>query len=348
MKNSSLIKLFTNHIDEIQQFIVKEFKDVRFSNRRGRISVNCPFCGDSRHRHKLAINIDWGNYKCFRCGRSGSFIKLFREIGIYEKFSELLTAITDISAFNFQLLCKSNAATIENVDKSQDDDNVNLVAKSFITKRGLMPISRLSIAKSYALSRTYNNLNEIEAYLADDKYIYIPITANDEIVAYVSRLYVNLENLPKYMIHTLNDRVPLIGFFDEVTNNLTTNSIYITEGYFDAYAINYAMSNYVSICTFGKAKQSSILNIAKYFTPDTKIYLTLDSAKKDPDIVSDTIRFGKILEKYFSNISVVVLDDSDPADILAIHGPLYLKEILIKNAVPFIKYRVSTIFTSKR
>ena len=158
---------------------------------------------------------------------------------------------------------------------------------------------------------------------------------------------VETDTIPKYIIHTFNKDVPLIGFLDEVINNMSSNDLYITEGYYDSYAINYAMTNYVSICTFGKNKVKNIKRIVKYFPENTNIYITLDSIVKDPAIINDTYKMGDELNKYFTNMYVVNLDEGDPAEILEKNGPLYLKKSLKENIIPYVKYKICLLYTSR-
>jgi hypothetical protein len=46
------------------------------------------------------------------------------------------------------------------------------------------------------------------------------------------------------------------------------------------------------------------------------------------------------LIKTFPNTLICSLEDNDPSDILKEKGPLQLKESLLKNAIPFIKYKL--------
>ena len=81
--------------------------------------------------------------------------------------------------------------------------------------------------------------------------------------------------------NSIENETAMIGFLDDVVSNMTSNSLYITEGYFDAYAINYTFDNYVSICTFGTSKYKTTLSkLAQNVPFDTNIFLTMDSFEK--------------------------------------------------------------------
>ena len=57
-------------------------RGIEFTERSGELVANCPFCSDTER--KFSINAETGAWKCFhqnRCGRSGSFWTLQRELG---------------------------------------------------------------------------------------------------------------------------------------------------------------------------------------------------------------------------------------------------------------------------
>lgn len=346
---SKFVELINKNIDKVREFIFANIppENIRHTSYiyKDKITIKCPYCGDTRNKYKLVINLDWCNFKCFRCSESGSIIKLFKDLDIYQQFSELISGFYNLSNFDISTLFRSAAATSH---RELIDDNTSKEINIFIKNNGLVSINKISTAKEYALKRAFFNQDEIESYLADDKYIYVPIVIFDKIAAYMARRYVEIDTIPKYIIHTFNKDVPLIGFLDEVINNMSSNDLYITEGYYDSYAINYAMTNYVSICTFGKNKVKNIKRIVKYFPENTNIYITLDSIVKDPAIINDTYKMGDELSKYFTNMYVVNLDEGDPAEILEKNGPLYLKKSLKENIIPYVKYKILFALKNKR
>lgn len=346
---SKFVELINKNIDKVREFIFVNIppENIRHTSYiyKDKITIKCPYCGDTRNKYKLVINLDWCNFKCFRCGESGSIIKLFKDLDIYQQFSELISGFYNLSNFDISTLFRSAAATSH---RELIDDNTSKEINIFIKNNGLVSINKISTAKEYALKRAFFNQDEIESYLADDKYIYVPIVIFDKIAAYMARRYVEIDTIPKYIIHTFNKDVPLIGFLDEVINNMSSNDLYITEGYYDSYAINYAMTNYVSICTFGKNKVKNIKRIVKYFPENTNIYITLDSIVKDPAIINDIYKMGDELSNYFTNMYVVNLNEGDPAEILEKNGPLYLKKSLKENIIPYAKYKILFALKNKR
>jgi hypothetical protein len=254
-------------------------------------------------------------------------------------FVELLNSLTNLSLYDIKTLLKSNSIIHKSETEVKNENAIKV--KKFIEDHGLFNIKKLKSAYNYALKRTYGNLNEVESYLADDKYIYIPINTNDDIIAYMGRRYIELDTIPRYKMHILEPNKPMIGFLDEVVSNFSNNILYISEGYFDSYAINYVFANYVSICTFGKSNiTSSVSELVKVFPTNTQIFLTLDSPKKDKEIYSSVMNFGKKLIENFPNVFVIELDEGDPAHLLAKYGALYLKKLLIENRIPYLKYAI--------
>ena len=340
MKKNKINKLYQNYSREIREFLTTRINDVKLSESRpDKIGINCPYCNDFRHRHKLVVNIDWGNFKCFRCGETGVLTKLLKKLNLYSDFINLISSFSSLSVFNIETILKSNVVE-NNISQLSESENSKAV-KDFIKLKGLISIDKITCARKYALERSYNNKEEIESYLCDEKYIYIPITMNDQVVAYMARLYLNMPEFPRYMFHVIDKKAPMIGFFDQVMGNFSSDSLYITEGYFDAYAINYSFNNYVSICSFGSNKVSSVVSeLVKNFSEFTKIYLTLDSLNKDKNIYNHVFKFGNELKQYFPHLYVSVLPDSDPSEILHEKGPMFLKDLLKKSSVSYLKYAV--------
>lgn len=344
-RKSRFVKIINSNIDAVRDFIfskisVEDIRKTSYENKY-KITIRCPYCGmfDNRKKYKLVINLDWGNFKCFKCGTSGSIMKLLQHLNAADEFSSLLSSLSNITAFDLKSLIKSDSV-ISVFSPDREKDEVVKEIEQFIKDRGLVSVDKIKEAKKYALKRTFNNKNEIESYLADDRYIYVPIIMHEKIYAYMGRRYVEDENIPRYYHKIFIRDEPLIGFLDEVTSNVTTNDLYITEGYFDAYSINYAMTNYVAVCIFGKNKKYTIPKLPKYFSNDTNIYLTLDSITKDPNIIEDNLVLGEELSKYFTNVYIVDLKEGDPSDIMKTKGSLYLRKVLKNNVIPFIKYKI--------
>lgn len=339
-------KIINDNILAVSSFFQTYIPDCKVGKTEAKIAVNCPLCDENRKRHKMVINLDWNNYRCFRCGESGSLFKFCKLFNIKNEFISLLSSLTSLSSFNILNLYKNStvSGTIEN-DIEDESINNNEYIKEFIAKNGLFEISEMPTAYKYAMTRAFNNKLEVESYLADDKYIYIPIVTDDAVVSYMGRLYIDIDNYPRYIIHQLLEDKMNIGFYDNVISNISNNSVYITEGYFDSYAINHAMSNYVSVCAFGKSKVVSVAEkLAMDLPSNTKVYLTLDSIKKDNKIAKDNIKYGKKISKIFSDLYIIELPDSDPADILQTKGSLELKRVLKDYSMPFIKYCIKYAF----
>lgn len=348
MKNNKYIKILNENISEIKQFITSNISNTKLPGNPNKININCPHCDGNKNKHKMIINLDWGNFRCYKCGYTGSLYKLMDEFNIKENYLNLISNLSNVSLYHLQTLIRNNNIINETVndDFNKKEDNI---VNDFIKKYGLININKIKDARNYALSRTFNNENEIESYLADDKYIYIPIIVNETIVAYMGRLYMKNNNLPRYVTHVLKKDIPMIGFYDEVVNNISTNSLYITEGYFDSLAINYSMANFISICMFGKSKAKTVTDfIADKFPNNTNIYITLDSKVKDSNINKDIINIGKYLSKIYSNIFVVELSNEDPSDILNKYGAFALKKELSKKVTPFLKYIIMNSGGSKK
>lgn len=339
-KQTTFDRILKGNKFEISNYLLSHIDGLRNSpTKDDKIELDCPYCADSkRKRFKMMINLDWGGrVKCYRCGKSVSIFTLAKKLGFYNDFVTFLQSLTTYNILDLKNIIRSNNI-INNVD---EDNNVENTALKFVKEHELLTIDKLKIAYNYALSRVYNNKEEVEKYFADEKYIYIPITFNDEVITFIARIYNDDGHSLRYKIYNINNKVQPIGFIDDVIDNFSINELYITEGYFDAYAINYSMGNYVSIASMGKGKVDGIISVlSKYFPVNTKIYLTLDSIKKDKNIYENNIDFGTKLNKVFESVYIVNLPDGDPADILAQKGPVYLKRCLLNNSISLLKYKI--------
>lgn len=348
MKSNIYSRVISKNLNEISAFFTSKFNGCsNIATKHDRLKANCPYCDRGENRQKLTINLDWGNFKCFRCEESGSLSKLLKYCNLDIEFIDLLNNLTSMSLYDIKTMLKSNSANSHIINESKNE-NV-LKVKKFITDNGLVNVKKIKLAYKYALDRTNGNENEIETYLADDKYIYVPIVTNNDVMAYMGRRYIELDSIPRYNMNTLEPDKPIVGFLDEVESNFSVNSLYIAEGYFDSYAINYAFANYVSICTFGKTNTMLTINeMIKAFPFNTKIYLTLDSPKKDKDIVKAITTFGKKLSEHFTNVYVVELPDGDPADILKNNSSFVLRQQLTENVMPYLKYTILNNLRGKK
>lgn len=329
--------LLKNNIQEVVSFIKENTNNARI-RKDGRVSVNCPYCGDDTKSH-LYINIDWANFKCFRCDTTGSIYKIMKDYGLAKEFSNL------IQSFNENI-------TINDIKNELTNNNCNIIVnKDIINKKRLQ--KRISeFKKEYNVSNIKNNkkaleyLNsrtngflDLDNIVCDDNYIYLPIINNNSLIMYLGRLYnKNNNKLKRYIVHKFEDR-EVIGFFDEFLNS-NSNKLYICEGYFDAYSVNQSFNKNISICVFGKYSRKIIEALNKYLPNSFDITLLLDSENKDKNIKNSIDKFYNILSKYFNNVSICSLPYSDCNDIFIKEGKEKLKEIIINNTTSYIKYKL--------
>lgn len=341
-QKTKLDKLVIDNIREVNEFLFTHIptNKKQSASNEFKLRVECPYCGDNSHKLNLALNLDWGSFKCFKCGKTGTVVDYLKEFDLDNDYVDLLSNLSSTSIYDILTLLKTNRSK-RYIDTVIKDNKENLV-KQFVDKKGLLPIKKLDTAKKYALDRVYNSEDEIEGYYADDLYVYIPLFTEEKIAAFIARLYVDSDS-PRYKMHTIDKSVKPIGFYDEVANNFNSNSLFITEGYFDAFAINYAFSNYVGIALLGKNKINSCLaKLEKNFACNTKIYVVLDSDNKDKEIIKDNIEISKKLMTIFPNVFICPLTEGDPASLLKEKGSIYLKEYLQnKNKIiPALKYSI--------
>ena len=338
-KQTTFDNILKNNKQSIIEYLLSHIDDSRLSpTKEDKIELDCPYCADSKHkRYKMMINLDRSaRVKCYRCGKSVSIFALAKKLGFYNDFISFLQNLTAYRILDLKNIIHANE--INNIE--ENNANENNITK-FIKEHDIFPIEKLQIAYKYALSRVCGRKSEVEKYFADEKYIYIPITFDGQIISFIGRIYNDDGHSLRYKTLTVDSSQPVIGFFDDVIENYSINELFIAEGYFDAFAINYSMGSYVAIASMGKGKTDSLISlITNYFPISTKIYLTLDSLEKDKNIYNNNIEFGKKLSKVFESVYIVNLPEGDPADILTKYGPIYLKRCLYDNAIPLLKYTI--------
>jgi hypothetical protein len=331
-------------IDISNNKIIKDFFDTlhidyKKTSNNMRINVNCPFCMNDT-KYKMTLNFDWGNCHCYKESSSKSIFAYLKKIGELYNFYEYYTKY-DISN-KYDIISKLNSL-YKNKELSEEIKTKTGFQK-YINDYGLFPVNKLYYANKYALSRTNNDNMEINNYYADEKYIYIPIYNNYEIVSFIARRYIELDEIPRYKkpptesIYNFKSIDTSFAFLDEYLSDFTENTLYIAEGYFDAYAINKSFNKYVAISLLGKNfSLKSIEELEKYISTQTNIVLCLDSPEKDGNIISDIFKVGNRLINVFPYVSVVLFDKGDPNEIFCKNGSLSLRNAL-NNKISYMNF----------
>ena len=75
-QKTKLDMLVIENIREIKDFINTSVPSVKKQSASNdyKIRVECPYCNEHKKNLNLALNLDWGSFKCFRCGTTGSLI----------------------------------------------------------------------------------------------------------------------------------------------------------------------------------------------------------------------------------------------------------------------------------
>ena len=329
--------IVTKNIELFRKFFTDNF-NVRLSSNIMKLSVNCPYCHTKDTKYHLVLNLDWGIAKCFRCGTSTSILSFLKKEGLSKEYYDLLQSVSDFSLYELQSLIKKDyVRTKKTTNENYDFSN------KFIKENNLVPAEKIEEAAKYALARTRKNSNEVSTYYADNNYIYVPIFRNHKIVSFIARRYNNNAMVPRYKIIKLTQNEP-IAFLDEIEENISSNILYITEGYFDSFAINSSFGEFCSIAILSKTGTNTFIEELKEIIPEeTNIVIVLDSPNKDRDIFYSIDKLLQKLQENFQNISICLLKEEDPNYIFEKYGKTelinQLKECTI-NASAYIKKRL--------
>ena len=326
--------------------------DIKPSPKSAKLRINCPYCySNSSVGHKdtdyhMVLNLDWGVAKCFRCGAVHPIITVMNKVGLKHKYLDLLSEISSLSLYDLQNLIR-HSALVSNKEQDIRTERVDLATK-FIKDNCLVPANRMTYALEYAKSRTRNNANEISLYYADESYIYVPIFKDRTIVAFIARLYNEGLSAPRYKYIKLYEDDNPVAFIDEVEENISSDTIYITEGYFDALAINNSFNDYCAVAIFSKANVDKVIqNFYSIIPEDTKIVITLDSIAKDSEILSSIDLLYSRLQKYFHNIFVCMLPEHDPSYVFTEEGPRELIRQIMSSTISSKDYQKKRILLSR-
>ena len=342
MKRDTLNKLVMKNLAKVRNFFINEVH-AKSSPKPEKLSMNCPFCERVDTNHHLVINLDWGVVKCFRCGIATSIFSFLKKVGKLDDYIDFLKDISDLSTYEIQLMAKS-----EYIRTQKKAETIVDPSTKYIKDNHLIPAEKIREALRYAATRTRKNVDEISTYYADDKYLYIPIFRNRTVVSFIARCYIEGLGIPRYKVVNFTDKTP-IGFLDEVEENVSSNTIYITEGYFDAFSINTSMRNHCSLALLSKSKrQDTIAELCEAFPPETHFIITLDSAEKDEEIYTAIDRLYNNLKGYFENISICLLDSGDPNSIFMEEGPSALVKKLQENVISAGEYLKRRLLTSNK
>lgn len=327
------------NISNITEFLYRLIPESKIT-KEYKITCNCPYCTTDNNKH-LIINIDWNNFKCYKCGTSGSISKLCKEFNVYKEYFNFIKSNTKLSKYLTYSYIKNIDSNVKSIKNKKIEE--------FISKNSLFNIKKVKTAYEYALERTMNNKLEISNYLANDNTIFIPIVENGEIIAYLGRKY-NLDPNKlesKYFMEKINSDINVkFAFIDEVMNEIDTDDLYLCEGYFDSYAINYSMNKYCSLCLFGKTiKHEQLKFLQKNIPLSTNIILVLDSCKQSKRINKYILENMNKIKKYFNRIFVVSLPETDPNDILVNKGSDVLIKYLTKYKKTELLFKVQDNFT---
>lgn len=331
MNAVSMNQLVMHNLPSVTRFFRTNF-DIKPSSRAEKLSVNCPYCSTPDTKYHMVINLDWGVVKCFRCGMTAPITAFLRRDRKLYSYYRLLSELSNVPFHDIQILSRRS-----NIEYQKEHTDEKDQSDEFIKDRGLIPIERMRNAYNYALSRTQNKL-EVSTYYADERYIYIPVYMNDKVVAFIARCYIDASRYARYMFHKIVNVTP-IAFLDDVKDNNHISNIYVTEGYFDALAVNSCYNTSCAIAIFGKSDvQESINTLKKNIDQDKQLTLLLDSPRKDPLVGQAIDRLYSKLAGNFDAINICLLPEGDPSSIFESKGSAALSSAISNNTLSYAQY----------
>jgi len=257
--------------------------------------ISCPYCpgGDHPDHGHCYINpteIWW--FHCFLCGAEGPLTKLLKEHGggasvepkEVEKKTEL--ALTDFNKFK----------PVRGLEGALDR-----LALTYLKGRGLWEDDIHNYDIRYSVHGRYYGR------------VLFPIYEHDTVVCFVGRSFLESFIRPPYLLprsgETILTTSEAIFGYDMARRNSDLSSVVVTEGVFDAIAINH-----LDIPgTWGVAIMSKALSEGQLFKllklpRNTTFYMMLDADARD-----DAILIAKRLHAYGRVVRMGILYHGDPA-----------------------------------
>lgn len=292
------LKKITPVIRHLQRISPNMYRDIG-----GEIMIHCYSCDDASRRNALNhghlyLAVNAPVYNCFRCGTSGTIIRLLIETGFNDE--EVIKYISSFIRYNFiKNYSQKTSTSLININKIQED----IIYK--ITKFKKNNINAFKVFNKYV----YERLGNVDY----GTFLIYPGFINDGNIDQISCAFNNANNefvtarvINESKIRYKNSNQTSLYYFQPI-NFERFNRIVIGEGPFDIISL-YLYSNIFKNCLFisisGKKYIPSLeLLITKFMLiGQYEINLIFDSEYK---FKANTLRRCKFLsEKYNENIIV--------------------------------------------
>jgi len=279
--------------------------------------IKCPICGDHQTHFHCYVNSERGVYKCWFCGEGGSLKALIGKYGGGESFTAPRKGIVEKQRYERLDFSKFPEVTGEG-------GKVDRLALGYLLKRGLTK----SDIKRYGIR--YSDRGRFSGR------VLLPIIEDNEIVCFSARSFFSW-NKPKYLFpHHDQMKLTTSECVWGIDAALEQNRVIITEGIFDAIAVN-RLSGKLGIAAVSLlSKNMSVGQCHKLLAlgHGIEFIVLLDSDARD-----DGLKIAKQLHAYGRRVLVGEIAEGDPAS-LSIEE---LEEVILRTQPYGLMLEVSQI-----
>jgi len=280
------------------------YKDKGKNVSKGWINLEvCPFCSDSSYH--CGVDTSSGGFHCWVCDEKGFVINLLKQMEVFEGVN-INRIIKDFSQdYTFLSSQEDNKdLAIQNMKKRMFCEmpqgilnDLPLPHQNYLKSRNFDPDF---LAKKYKLQAVYN--------AGDEKFkwrIIAPIFLNGKMVSFVGMSIIREKGIVKYLNCATEDSV--ISARDCLYNYDTIKDVaVIVEGITDVWRMGDGF-----VATLGKGMNAERIKLLKEKNPK-KVCILYDA-----DAVKDAHKVANNLCGLFEDVSVLELDEGDPADLSA-------------------------------
>jgi len=272
-------------------------------------NINCPFCTKRDTKYHCGIFRDMKSFHCFRCGKSGTLFLLLQQI-------------TGMSFHEYKAIIKGDKnveADLTTKDKVREIFSRKITVEKPKTKPVKLPLSELitkKIVNEYPvlqqfLAQRRINIETCEdygarftGYTGDYPYRLIIPIANEhgQIVTWQGR---DVTGKAKRKYQTAHGVA--INQFLYWTDSVFGDDIYIVEGVFDAWRLNWS-----AVCCFGK----SLSKRQKHLLLDASVKRYIIAY--DGDAKKEAMKTGQEMACLRNGIGVLDIPEGEDPDSLGI------------------------------
>ncbi|RLC29188.1 hypothetical protein DRH13_06085 [Candidatus Woesebacteria bacterium] len=161
------------------------YKDSGDNVSSGWLGIECPFCPDGDHEKHLGVNLTSKVISCWRCGITGTVLKLVRRLE-HGSISEVIRRFTDGELPSFHIEEPSNLTVVNPELLEHSEDELDSLHRNWLESRKFDPEF---IFEKYKL-KCFGPIGRYKLRL------FVPFYRNNYLITFTTRDVTNLAKIP--------------------------------------------------------------------------------------------------------------------------------------------------------